>query len=71
VTQPDLDKDVFIICSCEKKCRKDGHALSTKLYTEGARCSVWITETHVAVIAAGIIRRRARDATPRRQKARR
>jgi hypothetical protein len=71
MTKPDLDKDVFIVCSCEKECRKDGHPLLASLYKEGARCSVWVSEQHVAVIAAGIIRRRKRDGTPRRKEARR
>lgn len=57
MTIPDLDKDVFVICSCETTCRKDDHALAPRLKGEGARCSIWISRRHLAVIAASTLKK--------------
>lgn len=57
MTTPDLDRDVFIFCDCEARCRKDGHPISATLRGEGARCSVWVSRHHVCVVAATVLRR--------------
>lgn len=57
MTQPDLDRDVYIVCECEARCRKDQHPISSTLLGEGARCSVWISRRHLAIIAATTNRR--------------
>ena len=55
VSEPDLDNDVFIVCSCEKTCRKDGHPLLRTLGGAGARCSVWVAPSHLAVVARRVV----------------
>jgi hypothetical protein len=57
MSKPDLDRDVYVVCDCERTCRKDRHAISSALFGGGARCSVWISRRHLAVVAAGIVRR--------------
>ena len=48
---PDLLKNVFLVCDCEHICRKDQHRIEPKIKGDGARCSVWISRGHLAVVA--------------------
>ena len=61
MSAPDLLKNVYVVCDCEHTCRKDDHVIQPKVIGDGARCSVWISRGHLAVIARQTLRRIAAE----------